>query len=61
MCEIENNWTELSAEEIMAADQAHFILDNYEWQQFAAGVNAPPRVIPKLRDLLAGPSVFEEK
>ncbi|CAM5761115.1 hypothetical protein LMIY3S_00031 [Labrys miyagiensis] len=40
-------------------DRQHFGLDAERWQTFLAALDAPPRPLPRLRKLLAEPSVFE--
>jgi uncharacterized protein (DUF1778 family) len=41
------------------ADQTHFYLSPEKWDEFVAALDAPPRDLPGLRDLLAGPDVFD--
>ncbi|HEX4133507.1 MAG TPA: DUF1778 domain-containing protein [Bryobacteraceae bacterium] len=42
------------------ADQTHFYLTPEKWDEFAAALDAPPRNLPGLRELLGGPNVFDE-
>jgi uncharacterized protein (DUF1778 family) len=42
------------------ADQTHFHLSPEKWDEFVAAVDAPSRNLPGLRELLAGPDVFDE-
>jgi uncharacterized protein (DUF1778 family) len=51
----------LSAAESIVGDEANFSLDKKRWNQFVAALDAPPRSIPSLQKLLAGPSIFDEK
>ena len=48
-----------AAQQILA-DQAHFYLSPEKWDEFFAALDAPPRELPKLRELLREPSVFDE-
>jgi uncharacterized protein (DUF1778 family) len=41
------------------ADQAHFYLSPEKWNEFVAALDAPPRDLPRLRQLLSEPSVFD--
>ena len=40
-------------------DRQHFGLDAAPWEAFLAALDAPARSLPRLRRLLAEPSVFE--
>lgn len=40
-------------------DRRHFGLDADRWEAFLAALDAPPRPLPRLRRLLAEPSLFE--
>ncbi len=48
-----------SAQQILA-DQTHFYLSPERWAEFCAALDAPPKKKPKLKKLLAEPSVFDE-
>jgi uncharacterized protein (DUF1778 family) len=41
------------------ADQVHFVLPADQWKAFCQALDAPPRAIPALKDLLTQPSVFD--
>jgi len=42
-------------------DRQHFGLDADRWTAFLAALDAPPRPMPRLKQLLNEPSVFETK
>jgi uncharacterized protein (DUF1778 family) len=42
------------------ADQTHFYLSPEKWDEFVAALDAPPKNLPALRELLTGPDVFDE-
>jgi predicted DNA-binding antitoxin AbrB/MazE fold protein len=44
-----------------AADQAHFTLTPDRWQAFCEALDAPPRDIPALRQLLTEGSFFDDR
>lgn len=44
-----------------AADQAHFTLPPDRWQAFCEALDAPPRDIPALRQLLTEGSLFDDR
>lgn len=46
------------AEEVLP-DRQRFGLDAESWTAFQAALDAPPRVLPRLAELLAKPSRFE--
>jgi uncharacterized protein (DUF1778 family) len=50
----------IQAAQRILADQVQFTLSHKDWIAFCQALDAPPRVIPKLRDLLSRPSVFEK-
>jgi uncharacterized protein (DUF1778 family) len=37
----------------------HFVLNAQQWEAFIAALEAPPREIPALEQLMREPSVFE--
>ena len=47
------------AEETIA-DQVHFVLSDKQWKAFNDALERPPRVRPRLRKLLAEPSILEK-
>jgi uncharacterized protein (DUF1778 family) len=47
------------AEETLA-DRRTFLLADAEWEEFVALLDAPPRVIPELSELLARPAPWED-
>lgn len=47
------------AEEALA-DRRVFHLSPEKWEEFIAALDAPPRDLPRMRQLLNGPSVFSE-
>jgi uncharacterized protein (DUF1778 family) len=51
----------LSAAEAIVHDDASFELDKKQWDSFVAALDAPPRSIPALRELLTSPGVFDDK
>lgn len=48
-----------AAQQVLA-DQAHFYLSPEKWKEFCAALDAPPRPLPRLRKLLAEPSVWDQ-
>jgi len=48
-----------AAQQILA-DQVHFYLSPEKWDEFCAALDAPPKELPRLRELLTKPSVFDE-
>ena len=48
-----------AAQQVLA-DQTHFYLSPKKWDEFCAALDAPPRVLPRLRKLLTEPGVFDE-
>ena len=48
-----------AAQQILA-DQAHFYLSPEKWDEFCAALDAPPRELPELRNLLVTPGAFDE-
>lgn len=53
--------TALSAAEAIVADDANFSLDHKKWKSFITALDAPPRDIVALRQLLTEASVFDAK
>lgn len=51
----------LSAAEAIVADDSSFSLDAEQWRKFLAALDASPRDIAALRQLLTKPSVFDEE
>lgn len=51
----------LSAAEAIVADDSNFSLNDKQWKSFIAALDAPPRNIAALRQLLTEPSVFDAK
>lgn len=43
------------------ADRQHFGLDAKQWEAFQAALDAPTQPMPRMRQLLNSPSVFEKK
>ena len=43
------------------ADQAHFVLDQTQWDLFMKALDAPPQVIPQIRKLFAEPRIAESR
>ncbi len=41
-------------------DRRYFGLDAERWEAFLAALDAPPRDLPRMRKLLAEPSVFDD-
>lgn len=48
-----------AAEDVLA-DRRRFVLGGAEWAAFLAALDRPPRQMPRLRRLLATPSVLDE-
>ncbi len=48
-----------AAEDVLA-DRRRFVLAEPEWAAFLAALDRPPRELPRLRRLLAAPSVLDE-
>jgi len=48
----------LRAEETLA-DRQHFGLNAEQWEAFMAALDAPPRELPRLKQLLSEPSIFD--
>ena len=42
-------------------DRQHFGLDSARWEAFLTAIETPPRPMPRLKRLLAEPSVFEQE
>jgi len=42
------------------ADQSRFTLDEKQWKKFCKALDAPPKNIPALRQLLSEPGVFDD-
>ena len=51
----------LSAAEAIVADDSNFSLTDKQWKRFVAALDAPPRNIAALRQLLTKPGVFDEE
>ena len=51
----------LSAAEAILADDSSFSLTDKQWKRFIAALDAPPRNIEAIRQLLTKPSVFDAK
>jgi uncharacterized protein (DUF1778 family) len=49
----------LSAAEAIVNDDANFSVNKKQWKSVVAALDAPPRNIPALRELLTQPSVFD--
>ncbi len=49
----------LSAAEAIIGDAAVLILDKTRWNAFCAALDAAPRQLPALRELLTEPGVFD--
>jgi len=50
----------LSRAEETLADRRRFGLDAERWEAFMAALDAPPRPLPRLEQLFATPSIFED-
>ncbi len=50
----------LSRAEETLADRRLFGLDAERWEAFMAALDAPPRPLPRLEQLFATPSIFED-
>lgn len=50
-----------SAAQQVLADEAHFSLSAERWEAFCAALDAPPKDIPALRELLTRPSILDER
>lgn len=48
----------LRAEETLA-DRQHFGLNAKQWEAFMAALNAPPRELPRLKQLFSEPGIFD--
>ena len=48
------------AEEIVS-QSAHFALPEKQWRSFCAALDRPAKEIPKLKNLLVKPSIFDER
>ena len=42
------------------ANRRLFLLDDKQWQEFMAALDAPPRPLPRLKRLLREPSILEQ-
>lgn len=42
------------------ADRSRFTLDEKQWKKFCKALDAPPKNIPALRQLLSEPGVFDD-
>ncbi|MFZ1086584.1 MAG: DUF1778 domain-containing protein [Terracidiphilus sp.] len=42
------------------ADQRHFVLSDKAWQDFTDALDQPARHLPRLEELLRGPSILEK-
>lgn len=49
----------LARAEEMLAMRRHFGLDAEKWQAFMDALDAPPRSLPRVEQLLSQPSIFE--
>jgi uncharacterized protein (DUF1778 family) len=43
------------------SDQVHFIVTEAQWKAFMKALDAPPRVLPKLRRLFSKPLIAESR
>ena len=43
------------------ADKTHFVLDGAQWDLFMKALDAPPRIIPKIKKLFSEPPVAESR
>jgi uncharacterized protein (DUF1778 family) len=43
------------------ADRRLFLLDDKQWQEFIAALDAPPRPMPRMKRLLREPSILEQQ
>jgi len=43
------------------ADRRLFLLDDKQWQEFMAALDAPPRPMPRMKKLLTEPSILERQ
>lgn len=43
------------------ADRRLFLLDDKQWDEFIAALDAPPRPMPRMERLLREPSILEEQ
>ena len=50
----------VQAAQQVLADQVHFTLSPEQWKAFCQALDAPPRDIPALRQLLAEKSLFDD-
>jgi uncharacterized protein (DUF1778 family) len=51
----------LAAAQQVIADQAQFILPQKQWKEFCAALDAPPKSIPVLRQLLTESGIFDAR
>jgi uncharacterized protein (DUF1778 family) len=51
----------ISAAEAVVADDSNFSLNNKQWKRFISALDARPRNIAALRQLLTKPGVFDEE
>jgi len=47
--------------ELTLADQAHFVVNQEQWDRFMKALDEPPRVIPQIRKLFAEPPIAESR
>lgn len=43
------------------SDQAHFVLNQTQWNLFMKALDAPPRVIPQIKKLFAKPPIAKSR
>lgn len=51
----------VSAAEAVVGDDSNFSLNDKQWKKFISALDAPPRNIAALRQLLTKPGVFDAK
>lgn len=42
------------------ADQSQFVIDHHRWKKICQALDAPPRDLPALRELLTKPGVYDD-
>ena len=53
--------SELTQAAEVLADRRLFLLDDKQWQEFIAALDAPPRPMPRMERLLREPSILEHQ
>ena len=51
----------LDAAEMILSDQTHFTMSENQWKAFCRELDRPAKILPRLREFMSKPSVFDDE